>query len=176
MRRLILPFLILTAAIAGAGAASANAATTETCENNATVKLSPGLSNSAQVQNITVKGTLTNCTGEESIVSSGKYVAHLKTVEPVTCAALTSAGEAVTGTIVIKWPGGAGTSHGSFSEPLTELPTALGGMVEGGTFAESAIAGSVTQAYTGGATCGVSEGKKKAKKVSKGSLTGTLTV
>ena len=48
----------LVAAIAMTGAASASADTT-TCSNTGTIKLSPGLSNTAQVQNVTIKGKLT---------------------------------------------------------------------------------------------------------------------
>jgi hypothetical protein len=176
VRRLILSSALLAVVALGATSASANAATTETCENNASVKLSPGLSNTPTVQNISVKGTLTNCTGEEATVTSGKYVAHLKTSEPVTCAVLAGSG-AATGTVVLKWtPKGHGNSLGSFSMALTELPTEIGGLIESGPFAESPLGGTVTQTYTGGSTCGVAEGKKKAKKVNKGTLTGTLTV
>jgi hypothetical protein len=177
VRKAILSVAVLALATVGATSASASAATTETCENNASIKLSPGLSNTAQVQNISVKGTLTNCTGEEPTVTSGKYVAHLKTTEPVTCAALAGPGAPATGTIVIKWsPKGQGNSMGSFNMPLTEQPTAISGLIESGPFAESPITGSVKQTYSGGANCGVAEGKKKPKKVNKGTLTGTLTV
>jgi hypothetical protein len=168
---------VLAVAALGATSASAGAATTETCENNASIKLSPGLSATPQVQNISVKGTLTNCTGEEATVTGGKYVAHLKTTEPVTCAALAGPGDPDTGTIVIKWsPKGHGNSMGSFTMPLTEQPTTIGGLIESGPFAESPITGAVQQSYEGGSTCGVAEGKKKAKKVKKGTLTGSLTV
>lgn len=177
MRRLTLTLAALVVLALAGTTASAGAATTESCENNATVKLSPGLSNTAQVQNISIKGTLSNCTGEEAPFTSGKYLAHLKTTEAVTCATLGSS-SATTGTIVIKWtPKGSGNSNGSFSMALTELPTTLSGLVESGPFAEAEIGGAVQQSYEGGATCGVApEGKKKAKKVNKGSLTGTLTV
>jgi hypothetical protein len=178
VRRPILSIAVLAVVALGATSASAGAATTETCENNASVKLSPGLTNAPQIQNITVKGTLTNCTGEEAAFTSGKYIAHLKTTEPVTCATLAAEpGAADTGTIVIKWsPKGQGNSLGSFSQPLTEQPTAISGLLESGPFAESPISGAVKQTYTGGTTCGIAEGKKKAKKVNKGTLTGTLTV
>lgn len=177
MRRLILCSALLVVLALGATSASANAATTETCETNASVKLSPGLTNTPTVQNISIKGTLTNCAGEEATVTGGKYVAHLKTAEPVTCAVLAGPGAPATGTIVIKWtPKGQGNSMGTFSTSLTEQPTAIGGSIESGPFAESPLSGSVVQAYTGGSTCGVAEGKKKAKKVNKGTLTGTLTV
>lgn len=175
MRKMTFALVAVVALALASGTASASAAT-ETCENNATVKLSPGLSNTAQVQNILIKGSLSNCTGEEAPYTSGKYVAHLKTAEAVTCATLAGS-SATTGTAVIKWtPKGAGNSNGSFSVPLTELPTTVSGLIESGPFAESAITGTAQQSYTGGATCGAAEGKHKAKKVSKGTLTGTLTV
>ncbi len=176
MRKTILSLMVVSVAAIGAMAPSASAATPVTCEASATVKLSPGLGNSPQVQNVTVKGTLKNCAGEGSTVTGGTFIGHLKTGE-VTCASLLSLGEADSGTIVIKWaPKGQGNSLGSFAMPLTEQPVALGGLVEQGPFAEAAISGSVTQSYTGGTTCGVAEGKKKAKKVNKGTLAGSLTV
>jgi hypothetical protein len=159
----------------GISAASASAATTTCASNSGTIKLSPGLSESAQVQNISIKGTLSGCSGESS-VTAAKYVAHLKTIEPVTCSALTGAGAAEEeGKIVIKWsPKGQGNSMGSFSMPLTEVSgVSLGGTLESGPFSGDTIAGTVSQTFTGGATCGVPVGKKKAKKVNKGAFTGS---
>lgn len=166
---------VLASAAAMAVSASASAATT-TCTNAGTIKLSPGLEGTAKVQNITIKGTLSECKGEGSTATGGTYVAHLKTTEPVSCSALTGSAPAE-GTIVVKWtPKGEGNSKGTFTMPLTELPTTLGGKIESGPFAEGAISGTVTQKYTGGASCGVANGKKKAKKVNKGTLSGTLTI
>jgi hypothetical protein len=159
-------------------AASASAATT-TCESSGTIKLSPGLSNTAQVQNVTVKGALSGCSGEESTVTSGKFVAHFKTAEAVTCAVLGGEGAASgESKIVLKWtPKGQGNSMGTFDMPLTEAPgVSLGGLIESGPFAEGAVGGAVSQSYKGGPTCGVTEGKKKAKKVNKGTFTGSLAV
>jgi hypothetical protein len=171
----MLSAVLMALAIVAVPVASASADTT-TCENNATIKLSPGLSNTPQVQNVSIKGTLSNCAGEESTVTSGKYVAHLKTSEAVTCAALGGAAP-TTGTVVIKWsPKGAGNSIGTLSVPITELPTTLSGLVEKGPFEGDTIAGPVSQKYVGGPTCGVAEGKKKPKKVSKGTLSGSLTI
>jgi len=173
--------MVLTMAVAGLAAlgatASASAAPTTTCENSGTVKLSPGLSTSPQVQNITVKGTLSNCAGEENTLTSGKYVAHLKTTEAVTCEALTGPGAATEGTVVLKWGKGNGNSNGTFSQPLTELPTTVSGLVEKGPFEGETISGAVQQTFEGGAGCGVPpEGKKNAKKVKKGTVTGTLSI
>jgi hypothetical protein len=104
-------------------------------------------------------------------------VAHLKTAEPVTCATLAGA-SAANGTIVLKWtPKGEGNSMGSFTMDLTEVPGApISGSLESGPFSGETISGSVSQTYTGGPTCGVAEGKKKAKKVKKGTLTGSLAI
>jgi hypothetical protein len=154
-----------------AGPASASASTICSA-NSGSIKLSPGLQESAQVQNITIKGTLSGCSG--SSVSSGSYLAHLKTPAPVSCSALTSAGEAATGTIVIKWsPKGQGNSIGTFSMPLTALAgVSIGGTLESGPFATSTIAGTVTQSYAG--TCGgTGKGKTKGKKVKDGTFTGS---
>ncbi len=157
----------------GVSAASASAAGTTCSSNTGTIKLSPGLEASPKVQNITIKGTLSGCTG--STVTEASYVAHLKTVNAASCADLKTAGAPATGTIVVKWsPKGQGNSQGTFGMPLTETPGAsLSGMVEGGLFEGGAISGTVSETYAGGEKCGVANGKKKAKKVNKGTLTGT---
>jgi hypothetical protein len=111
------------------------------------------------VQNITIKGTLSGCTG--GTVTGGSYLAHLKTTNPVGCAALASPGEPATGSVVIKWSPrgkGQGNSDGTFSMPLTALPGAsLGGTLEKGPFATLSISGTVSQTFSG--TCGVGVGK-----------------
>jgi hypothetical protein len=159
--------------VAGFVVAPASASAATTCSgNSATVKLSPGLQESAQVQNITVKGTLSGCTGAG--VTGAAYVAHLKTTSAVSCAALSSAGEAATGSIVIKWsPKGQGNSNGTFSMPLTAMAgVSLGGSLESGPFATSSISGTVSQSFAG--TCGGGgKGKSKGKKVKDGTLTGS---
>lgn len=163
-------------AVMGGGAASASAAGITCAANSGTVKLSPGLTESAHVQNITIKGVLSECTSEESTLTEAKYVAHLKTTEAVTCSVLAGAGAEEEETkIVIKWrPKGQGNSQGTFSMPLTEATeVSLGGTLASGPFSEDTIAGTVSQAFTGGPTCGVTEGKKKAKKVKKGTFTGS---
>jgi hypothetical protein len=177
MRKTIMSMAVVAIAVMGAAASSASAAPTTTCENSGTIKLSPGLTATPQIQNVTVKGILSNCTGEESAVTNGKYIAHLKTTEAVSCAALSSAA-ADEGKIVLKaTPKGEGNSQGSFSMPVSELPTTIGGLLEeGGTFSGQTVSGSVQEAYEGGATCGVAEGKKKAKKVNKGTFTGSMTI
>jgi hypothetical protein len=177
MRKIAVSLVVMAFGLLAATAASASAATA-TCETSGTIKLSPGLSNTAQVQNVSIKGTLSHCSGEESSVTGGKYVAHFKTAEPVTCAVLTGAGAPeAESNIVLKWsPKGQGNSMGTFTLPVTEVPGAsLGGLVESGLFAGASISGTVSETYTGGAKCGVSEGKK-AKKVEKGTFSGSLTV
>jgi hypothetical protein len=177
MRKTVIALVLLCAAIS-ATTASASAATAS-CETSGSIKLSPGLSAAAQVQNVTIKGTLKGCVGEESTVTTGKFEAHYKTAEPVTCATLTGAGAAAANSnIVVKWaPKGQGNSMGSFSMPLTEVAGAsLGGLIESGPFTGATIGGSVSESYAGGSTCGVPQGKKKAKKVNKGTFVGTLSV
>lgn len=162
----------------GVSTASASAATTCT-GNSGTIKLSPGLSEMPHVQNISIKGVLSGCSGEGSTVTGAAYVAQLKTTTAVKCSVLTGPGAAEEHTnIVIKWsPQGEGNSMGTFSMPLTEVAgVSLGGTLTSGPFSGESIAGTVSQTFTGGATCGVpTAGKhpKKAKKVNKGAFTGS---
>src|ERR1700730_12776317 len=147
---------LLTAFAASASADSV------TCNTNGSIKLSPGLSETPTVQNIQVKGTLSACSGTETMVKSGKYNAHLKTAEAITCSALSSAGAAETpeSGIILKWrPKGGGNSLGTFSMPITELLSTLSGTITAGPFKEDTISGNVLQSYSG--KCG--EGKKPKK-------------
>jgi len=165
---LISAFGLMTAFAASASADSI------TCNTKGSIKLSPGLSEKPTVQNVQLKGTLSSCTGTETTVTGGKYNAHLKTAEPVTCAALSSSGAAETpeSGIIFKWaPHGGGNSLGTFSMPLTELLSTLSGKITSGPFNEDTISGNVLQSYSG--KCG--EGKKP-KKVKNGSYTGSITV
>ena len=178
MRKTFLSLAVLALAAFGASAASASAAST-TCATEGSIKLSPGLSTTPTVQNVSIKGTLTGCKGVENSFTGGKFNAHFKTAEPVTCAILTGTGAAGTeSNIIAKWtPSGEGNSMGTFSLPLTEVAGAsLGGLIASGPFTAGAITGTVSQTYTGGPKCGLAEGKKKAKKVNKGTFTGTLSV
>ncbi len=150
------------------------------CETNTgTIKLSPGLTETPQVQSITIKGTLGSCDGASG-VESASYVAHLKTAEEVTCSALQSyASEPTTVpvSLSVKWaPHELGTSHGTLAVPITEASAApLTGSLEGGPFAapEPIIGGEIFETFEGGYACGLSEGKRKAKPVKKGSFSGT---
>lgn len=171
----------LVSAFAMAATASANAAST-TCKNNGTIKVSPGFEAKAKVQNITIRGTLSECKGEGSTVTGGGYMVHAKTAEAVSCAALSSTGAAMRATSIdIGWTPGEEESEGSFAMPLTEMPVALSGEVESGLFAGDTISGAVTQKYTGGPECSGSPGKgkgkgKKPKKVKDGTFSGTLAI
>jgi hypothetical protein len=175
-----LTVLVSGIGLMGAFAASASADSI-TCEIKGSIKLSPGLTESPQVQNIAVtmhKGAkLTGCSGVETKVTGGNVNIHMKTEKPVTCAALKSAGEPVTETkAIFKWsPKGEGNSMGTFTMPLSESPVSLGGTIEKGSFpfSEDTISGSVNQTYNG--TCG-SSGHGKGKKVNKGSFSGSITI
>jgi Fibronectin type III domain len=151
----------------------------ETCElSQGTIKLSPGLTETPHVQTITVKGTLKECGGQAD-VEEATYVAHLKTSEEVTCSALQSASEEPTTTptsLVVKWTPHEefGNSTGQLVLPLTETAYgSLSGTIEAGPFKEplSISAASVWESFTGGGTCGVPVGKKKAKAVKSGTFT-----
>jgi hypothetical protein len=92
--------VVALAAVGCGGLAAASASATEgtgtTCSSDTGVaKLSPGIEEVAKVQNVSVKGTLSDCTG--STGETGKYVAHLKTTAGVTCASLASEGAVAQG-------------------------------------------------------------------------------
>lgn len=161
----------------GGGPAEPPAA--ESCEALAgTIKLSPGLSETPHVQNITLKGRLSGCDGP-SPIETGSFTAHLRTTGEETCAALSSQlAEATTESLsaVFKWaPREAGSSHGSVVVPITEAGSApLSGTLSGGPFsAPVSLAGSVYESFAGGPSCGLGEPTKKAKPVKKGSFSGT---
>jgi hypothetical protein len=172
----------LVMALAMVGAASASADSTS-CAAGGFIKLSPGLTNTPQIQTVTVKGTLAECASSESEMTGGKFVAHFKTAEPVSCAVLSSAGVGAgeESNIVLKpQPKDGGNPMGSFSLPITETaPQLLSGTITSeGEFAGNTIGGSVTETFVGGKHCGEVELNKKGKpsKVSKGTFVGTLAV
>jgi hypothetical protein len=172
----VLTVLISALGLMTAFAASASADSIS-CSTKGSIKLSPGLSETPTVQNVQVKGTLSSCSGTETEVKGGKYNAHLKTTEAITCAALSSSGAAETpeSGIILKWtPHGSGLSAGTFSMPLTELLSTLSGKITSGPFNEDTISGNVLQSYSG--KCGESSGKHKAKKVKNGTYSGSITV
>jgi hypothetical protein len=168
----------VVSALCLAAAASASADSTS-CTAAGTVKLSPGLTETPQVQNIQIKGTLSGCVSVESTVTEGKFQIHEKTAEKVTCKALTEGAASTEASITLKWkpkPEEGPNSAGSGGVSLVEGPAALTGTISSGPFHEDTLGGSLTQSYTGGATCGVPQGKKKAKKVNKGTVSGTLSI
>src|SRR3954451_8908212 len=144
--------LIIAAALVGAFAlaatASASAATATCTGATGKIKLSPGLTETAAVQNIQVKGELTGCTGEGA-QESYKFQVHAKTAEAVTCAALAGALSGEESTILIKSKG-EGNSSGSVSFQLIEGAGSFSsGTLSGGPFNEGTASGSLTQEYTG---------------------------
>jgi hypothetical protein len=172
----------LMGAFALVGTASASADTTS-CNTSGSIKLSPGLTTTASVQNVTVKGALTGCSGLESEVTEGKFLAHFKTAEAISCETLLSplgvGAAAEENKIVLKLkPKSGGNPQGTFSVGIHEGTSPLSGEITSeGAFSQDAIGGEITQSYTGGTTCGVApEGKKKAKKVNKGTFAGTFSV
>jgi hypothetical protein len=140
---------------------------TETCERNSgLITLSPGLTETPTVQNVTVRGALKGCDGPYGF-ESGSYVDHLRTSEPVACPVLASASiEPITTPVSLRvtWLGGeGGVSKGTLTLPLSEVPlSGLSGTLMGGPFASptSIEAASVYERFAGAASCGVPQGKR----------------
>jgi hypothetical protein len=180
---------VLTTAFAVIGVmaafASSASADTITCEVSGSIKLSPGLSESATVQHIGItkhKGALlSNCTGAtETTVTGGNLHLVGNTTEAVTCAALKGSGAPTADQGIFKWqPKGEGTenSTAALNFPLTEMPVAIEGTVAtepGHPFSEDKITGMVTQKY---GSCGSSgHGKGGGKKANKGEFSGSITI
>lgn len=160
----------------GEGGTPAN----EICEQSSgTIKLSPGLTGTPHVQNVTVKGALKGCDGSAEF-TEGTYVAHFKTTEEVTCSTLSNISSEPTTTpvsLVVKWaPKNLASSHGALLMAVSEVPgLPLEGALEGGPLSEplAITAGTVTESYSGGPTCGVPSGKKPAKAVKNGVFSGS---
>ncbi len=144
-----------------------------TCTGNTgTVTLSPGLTGTPTPQTMKIKGTLTGCAGKP--FTEAKYTATLKTTVPVSCSVLTGAGEPASGAAKYKWTPKAKASTGMLSMPLTETPgIAFSAEVTTGSYSPLTLAGTATESYTGGATCGEKVGKKAAKAVKKGTFSGS---
>lgn len=142
--------------------------------NTATIKLSPGLTDTAAVQTMKINGTLTGCDGEPFTEVS--YKATLTTAHAVSCSTLSELGEAASGAAKFKWTPKTkpSTAAGSLSLMLSERPSlAFAGETAAGPFSPLTLAGTVSETFEGAAKCGVPEGKKKAKPVKRGTLTGT---
>ena len=139
MRSLALKLAVLgvsAAVVVGVAATSASAVeeTGATCATSGAVAtLSPGVEEATgKVQNITIKGTAGECSG--SAGTSTKYVVHVKTAAPVTCATLNGEGIAATGSGVFKWGHGHGNSEGPFTLSGTPSSLSLGGTFEKGPY------------------------------------------
>ncbi|MHB8235611.1 MAG: fibronectin type III domain-containing protein, partial [Solirubrobacteraceae bacterium] len=148
--------------------------TVETCERSqGSIKLTPGLSETPQVQAITVKGQLSECDGPLGF-ESATFVDRLTTTEEVTCSVLASASAEPTTAPVslsVKWlPSEAGSSKGSLLMPLSEVAaTGLSGTLEHGPFSAPTPVhtGWVAESFTGAASCGQPSGKKAIVKLVK---------
>ena len=127
--------------------------------NTGTVTLSPGLTDTAKVQTIKIKGTLTGCAGKG--FTKATYKATLKTAGPVACSVLKTAGEAAKGAAKYKWTPKAKASTGTLSLLLTTTPgVAFSGGVTAGSYRPLTFSGTVSERYTGAATCGATTVKK----------------
>ena len=128
--------------------------TQPTCTGNTgTVTLSPGLTDTAAVQTMKIKGTLTGCAGTP--FTGATYTATLKTAGPVSCSVLRTAGEPATGAAKYNWTPKAKASTGTLSMLLTETPDiAFSGEVTSGSYAPLTLTGFATESFTFGATCG----------------------
>jgi len=163
--------MLALGAIGGlAGPAFAAEETGTLCTSNTgTVKLRPGLEETTpKVQNVVIKGVLTGCEGS---VSSSKYVAHLKTAGPATCATL-AAGEVASGTIVIKkWsPKGTKTSHGSLELVVKSGSTTMFGSIGTGGFEGDGIYSPISTVFAGEESCGDKKAKVKLGSLSSSEL------
>jgi hypothetical protein len=127
--------------------------------NSGTITLSPGLTEKPAVQTMKIKGTLTGCTGQP--FTAATYTGTLKTAGPVACSVLSAAGETATGAGKYKWTPKAKGSKGTLRMLLTETPRiAFSGEVTTGSYSPLKLSGTVTESYTGAATCGAKKLKK----------------
>jgi hypothetical protein len=157
---------VSAAVVVGVAATSASAVeeTGATCATSSAVAtLSPGVEEATgKVQNITIKGTAGECSG--SAGTSTKYVVHVKTAAPVTCATLSGEGIAATGSGVFKWGHGHGNSQGPFTLSGTPSSLSLSGTFEKGPYeglsASDTFTG--TPVFKGGEPC---TKKNKLKKI-----------
>ena len=142
--------------------------------NTGTIALKPGLTNTAAVQTMTIKGTLTGCSSEP--FTSAKFTAKLTTKGAVGCSVLQNS-EAATGTVSVTWTPETKpkTSKGSLSLPLAEQAGAsLASALTKGPFTPRTLVGTVSESYTNAAFCGVPQGKKGViKVVRKGTFSGS---
>jgi hypothetical protein len=172
--------LVVAAALVGAfalAATSSASAASATCTGaSGKIKVSPGLTATETAQNVQIKGELTGCTGTEA-KESYKFQIHAKTA-PISCKALTEGATATEESSILIKSKGEGNSSGTGSIELIEgSGTLTSGPLSGGAFEGGTASGSLTESFTGGATCGKETEpkpghKKKAKAVNKGTVTG----
>lgn len=137
--------------------------------DSGTITLAPGLTSTAKPQTVKIKGTFSGCAGRP--FSQVEYKATLKTTAAVSCSVLTGAGEAAAGPGKYKWTPKAKPSAGTLTVQLTETSAAaLSAEVASGPYSPLTLAGKLTEAFAGGATCGQAVGKKAAKPVKKGTF------
>ena len=141
--------------------------------NSASVKLTPGLTNTPAVQRMKIKGTLQGCEGEP--FTAATYKGTLQTAGPVTCAALTEPSEPAIGTVKFKWTPATkpATSVGTMSVPFAAASTIqlvsneitfgrafeFSGEVQTGAHSPLAFTGTALTRYFGGSRCGVPKSK-----------------
>ncbi|HWX98280.1 MAG TPA: fibronectin type III domain-containing protein [Solirubrobacteraceae bacterium] len=156
----------------------------ETCTNSGKISLSPGLTETAAVQKITVKGSLTGCQGPFG-PESGTYTAHLLTSEAVNCSVLSSASvepNTIATSLTVKWlPLEEGTSKGKLLMPLSEISelSTVTGTLEGGPYSKPTPfkAASVFETFKGASTCGLPNKKGVIVPVKSGTFsTSTLEI
>jgi hypothetical protein len=178
--------LILAAALVGAfclaASASASATPSTSCEAEGSVKLSPGLTKTAHMQNVQIKGTVKNCAGTESEEFKGGSFQIHETVE-ASCEALGTGAAATGGPLKIKWspkPAAGKMSAGTASVELIEGLAPVSGSIASGPFTGEAVSGSLAESFERGPECGQmiphGHGTKEAKKVNKGHVSGTLSI
>ena len=128
------------------------------------ITLSPGLTATAAVQTVKIKGKLSGCTGEG--FKSAKYSATLKSSNALGCTVLHSPGEPVAGSAMYTWTPKAAPSAGTIELSLTETAgVLLAGEVASGSYAPLTLSGTTTSTFAGAGTCGEAGSKpvKKAK-------------
>ena len=82
---------------------------------------------------VTVKGTLTGCTGEP--FTEAKYTATLTTTSKMACSALSGPGAATFGSVIYVWLPKTTATYGTLSLPLTQTAgVALSGELESGPY------------------------------------------
>jgi hypothetical protein len=145
VRRFALVALAVSA-VSGLAAISAGAEEvtgTSCASNTGSAKFSPGIGEAAQVQNISVKGALTECTG--SAGPKATYVVQLKTTTAITCASVRDELTTAQGSIVVKWGHGHGNSLGNLTvSGSVESGFSLSGTVTQGPYAGGSISGTVS--------------------------------